>query len=199
MKAPGMNGRFAGVPVIPRKYWYAAFALVAVAAIILVWMGRPPICTCGVVKLWVGTVNGPDNSQHLADWYTPSHIIHGFIFYLLGWLFLRRNPPGDRLIGAVLIEAGWELLENSQFIIDRYREATMALGYNGDSVINSVADIVWMILGFAIARRLPVWATVALALAFELLTLIVIRDNLALNVIMLVAPSDAIRAWQAGG
>ena len=193
-----MNGRFAGAPVIPRKYWYIAFALVAVAAVILFWMGRPPICTCGTVKLWVATVNGPDNSQHLADWYTPSHIIHGFFFYLLGWLFLRRNPPGDRLLGAVLIEAGWEILENSQFIIDRYREATMALGYNGDSVINSVADIVWMILGFAIARRLPVWATIALALAMELLTLIVIRDNLTLNVLMLLAPSDSIRAWQAG-
>ena len=193
-----MNRRFAGAPVIPRKYWYIAFALVAVAAVILLWMGRPPICTCGTVKLWVATVNGPDNSQHLADWYTPSHIIHGFFFYLLGWLFLRRNPPGDRLLGAVLIEAGWEILENSQFIIDRYREATMALGYNGDSVINSVADIVWMILGFAIARRVPVWATVALALAMELLTLIVIRDNLALNVLMLLAPSDSIRAWQAG-
>ena len=193
-----MNRRFAGAPVIPRKYWYIAFALVAVAAVILLWMGRPPICTCGTVKLWVATVNGPDNSQHLADWYTPSHVIHGFFFYLLGWLFLRRNPPGDRLLGAVLIEAGWEILENSQFIIDRYREATMALGYNGDSVINSVADIVWMILGFAIARRVPVWATVALALAMELLTLIVIRDNLALNVLMLLAPSDSIRAWQAG-
>ena len=192
------ENRFAGAPVIPRKYWYIGFALVGVAALILLWMGRPPICTCGTVKLWVGTVNGPDNSQHLADWYTPSHIIHGFFFYLLGWLFLRRNPPGDRLLGAVLIEAGWEILENSQFIIDRYREATMALGYNGDSVINSVADIVWMIFGFAVARRLPVWATVALALAMELLTLIVIRDNLALNVLMLLAPNDSIRAWQAG-
>ena len=131
-------------------------------------------------------MNGPDNSQHLADWYTPSHIIHGFLFYLLGWLFLRRNPPGDRLIGAVVIEAAWEILENSPIIIDRYREATIALGYTGDSVINSVADVGWMILGFGIARRLPVWATVALALAFELLTLIVIRDNLTLNVLMLV-------------
>jgi hypothetical protein len=186
------------IPLIDRRYWYIALALVAAAAAILLWMGRPPICTCGEVKLWVGTVNGPDNSQHLADWYTPSHIIHGFLFYLLGWLFLRRNPPGDRLLAAVLIEAGWELLENSQYIIDRYREATMALGYNGDSVINSVADIGWMVLGFALARRLPLWATIALAIFFELLTLFVIRDNLTLNVLMLVAPIDAVRVWQGG-
>jgi uncharacterized protein DUF2585 len=186
------------IPLIERRYWFIALALVAVAAAILLWMGRPPICTCGEVKLWVGMVQGPDNSQHLADWYAPSHIIHGFLFYFLGWLFLRRNPPGDRLLGAVLIEAGWEILENSQYIIDRYREATMALGYNGDSVINSVADIGWMVAGFALARRLPVWATVALAVFLELLTLAVIRDNLTLNVLMLVAPVDAIRVWQGG-
>ena len=186
------------VPLIPRRYWLIAFALVAVTAAVLLWMGRPAICTCGEVKLWVGTVQGPDNSQHIADWYTPSHIIHGFIFYGLGWLFLRRNPPGDRLLAAISIEAAWEVLENSQWIIDRYREATMALGYNGDSVLNSVADLGWMLLGFAVARRMPVWATVAIALAFELLTLLVIRDNLTLNVLMLVAPIDAIQEWQVG-
>ena len=186
------------VPVIERRYWLIAFALALAAAAILLWMGRPLICTCGEVKLWVGTVNGPDNSQHLADWYTPSHIIHGFLFYALGWAVLRRNPPGDRLLAAILIEAAWELLENSQFIIDRYREATMALGYNGDAVINSLADIGWMMLGFGIARRLPLWATVALAVGFELLTLAIIRDNLTLNVVMLVAPVDAVRVWQGG-
>ncbi|MDQ4088242.1 MAG: DUF2585 domain-containing protein [Pseudomonadota bacterium] len=186
-------------PLIPRRYWLIALAMAFAAAAVLLWMGRPLICTCGEVKLWVGEVHGPDNSQHLADWYTPSHIIHGFIFYLFGWLFLRRNPPGDRLLAAITIEAAWEILENSQWVIDRYRETTMALGYNGDSVINSLADILWMILGFGIARRLPVWATVALALAFELLTLIVIRDNLTLNVLMLVAPVEAISTWQSGG
>ena len=184
------------VALIPRRYWIAAFGLVALMAVILLAMGRPPICTCGTVKLWVATVQGPDNSQHLADWYTPSHIIHGFLFYLLGWAVLRRNRPGDRLIGAVLIEAGWEVLENSQWIIDRYRQATMALGYNGDSVINSTFDVLWMILGFGIARRLPVWGTVGLAVGFELLTLAVIRDNLTLNVLMLVWPVEAIAAWQ---
>jgi hypothetical protein len=186
------------VTLIPRRYWAIALAIVALMAAIELAMGRSPICTCGTVKLWVGTANGPDNSQHLADWYTPSHIIHGFLFYFLGWLFLRRNPPGDRLLGAVLIEACWELLENSPIIIDRYREATIALGYTGDSVINSAADIGWMVVGFALARRLPVWVTILLAVGLELLTLAIIRDNLTLNVLMLVAPSDSIRAWQAG-
>ena len=186
------------VPLIPRRYWAIALGIVAIMAAVELAMGRHPICTCGTVKLFVATVHGPDNSQHIADWYTPSHIIHGFLFYLLGWLVLRKTPPGQRLLLAVSIEAAWEVLENSPIIIDRYREATIALGYTGDSVINSVADVCWMMVGFGIARRLPVWATVALALGFELLTLLVIRDNLFLNVLMLVAPNDSIRAWQGG-
>src|SRR5688572_18947238 len=187
----------AATPLIPRRYWLIALAMAVAAAAILLWMGRPLICTCGEVKLWVGEVHGPDNSQHIADWYTPSHIIHGFLFYWLGWLFLRRNPPGDRLIGAILIEGAWEILENSHYVIDRYRETALATGYTGDSVLNSLADMVWMILGFGIARRLPVWATVAIALAFELTTLILIRDSLLLNVLNLVAPIEAIAKWQA--
>jgi Protein of unknown function (DUF2585) len=194
-----MLNQAVSTPLIPRRYWLIALGLAVVAAGILLWMGRPAICPCGEVKLWVGEVHGPDNSQHIADWYTPSHIIHGFLFYLVGWLFLRRNPPGDRLIGAIVIEGAWEILENSHWVIDRYRDSTMALGYSGDSVVNSLADMIWMIVGFGIARRLPVWATVALAVGFELLTLIVIRDNLTLNVLMLVAPVDAIANWQAAG
>lgn len=186
-------------PLIPRKYWFIALGLVALMAAILLWMGRTPICTCGTVKLWVSTVHGPDNSQHIADWYVPSHIIHGFLFYLAGWLALGRSTaPGHRLILAVAIEAAWEIFENSPLVIERYREATIALGYSGDSVLNSIADVGWMMLGFGIARRLPVWGTIALALAFELVALLVIRDNLTSNVLMLVAPNDAIRAWQAG-
>jgi hypothetical protein len=185
-------------PIIPRRYWYATIAIVAAAAVVLLWMGRPPICTCGAVRLWAGAVHSPENSQQIADWYSLSHVIHGFLFYLLGWLVLRRNPAGDGLIAAVVIEAGWELLENSPLIIERYRHETMALGYTGDSVLNSIGDISFMILGFALARRLPVWTTVALAIAFELFALAVIRDNLTLNVLMLIAPNDAIRAWQGG-
>lgn len=173
----------------------AGVALAAVLALLA--MGRPPICTCGTIELWHGALDA-GNSQHIADWYTPSHIIHGFLFYALGWALLRARPVGERLIWAVAIESAWELLENTPLIIDRYREATIALGYSGDSVLNSAADIGWMTLGFLLAARLPVVATVAIAIGFELLTLAVIRDNLTLNIVMLLWPIDAVRAWQGG-
>jgi hypothetical protein len=176
----------------------AGLALVALTAIILLAMGRVPICTCGEIKLWTGDVVSADNSQHLADWYVPSHIIHGMLFYGLFHLATPRLPLGWRAVGAIVIEAAWELVENSPWIIDRYREATIAVGYTGDSVINSVADIGWMLFGFWLALRLPVAVTVALAIAMEIGTAIVIRDNLTLNVIMLVWPIDAIRDWQQG-
>jgi len=181
-----------------RTHALIAVGIVILAAAILYGMGRNPICTCGEIKLWVGEVHGPDNSQHLADWYVPSHIIHGFIFYGLGWLFLRKYSVGLWFCLAVAIEAGWEILENSPIIIDRYREATAALGYTGDAIINSIADIGWMALGFLIARRIGLWPTVAIAIIFELFTLWMIRDNLTLNVLMLVWPIDAIRVWQGG-
>lgn len=183
---------------IGARHWAAVAAILALMGAVLLWMGRNPICTCGTVELWHGALDA-GNSQHIGDWYTPSHIIHGFLFYGLGWLVLRSRPPGERLILAVSIEAAWEVLENSPIIIDRYREATMALGYTGDSVINSVADVAWMALGFAFARRAPVWLTVSIALGFELLTLWIIRDNLALNVLMLVSPIEAIKTWQGAG
>ena len=181
-----------------RRHALAAAGVALLAAVVLLAMGRPPICACGEVKLWHGVVQSAENSQHLADWYTPSHIIHGFLFYAAGWWLLRRRPLGQRFVLAVAIEAAWEIAENSPAVIERYREATMTLGYSGDSVINSLADIGWMSLGFWLARRLPVPVTIALAVAAELLTLWLIRDNLALNVLMLLWPIESIRIWQAG-
>lgn len=179
------------------RYWIAAGMLLAATAIILYLMGRNPICECGAIKLWVGEVHGPDNSQHVADWYTPSHIIHGFIFFGLLWWWMRERALGLRFCIAIAIEAGWEILENSPIIINRYREATAAFGYSGDSILNSLCDVGWMALGFLIARRIGLWPTVAIAIVFELFTLWMIRDNLTLNVLMLVWPIDAIREWQA--
>ena len=181
---------------VQRRWPWIALALFAAAIAILFAMHRPPICTCGEVTLW-GPV-GPKQSQMLADWYSFSHIVHGFLFFGALWLVARRMPVGGRFLIALVIEAAWELAENSPTVIDRYREATIALGYSGDSILNSASDIAMMAVGFLAARRLPVWASVAVVLVLEIVPLIVIRDNLTLNVWMLLAPSDTIRAWQAG-
>lgn len=174
----------------------AAAAIALLAGAVLIAAGRPLICTCGTVELWHGAIDS-GNSQHLADWYSLSHIVHGFLFYPLALLVMRRRPLGARLAAAVALESLWEVVENSPAVIDRYRTATIALGYSGDSVVNSMSDIAMMVAGFLFAARMPWWVTLLAGVALELLALAVIRDNLTLNVLMLLWPIDAVRVWQS--
>lgn len=174
-----------------------AFAIGA-TAVILYTMGQPPICKCGYVKFWHGTVVSSENSQHLSDWYTPSHVIHGILFFGLFRLLAPRANLTARLALALLVECAWEIVENTDAIINRYRESTISLDYFGDSVVNSSADVLAMVVGFFLAARLPVWASVAIIVVFEALTTWLIRDGLFLNILMLLWPVEAVKAWQGG-
>jgi hypothetical protein len=174
----------------------AAGAIVLATVTLLFLMARPIICTCGRVELWHGVIES-GNSQHIADWYSLSHVIHGFLFYAAAWMLLRRQPLGRRFAAAVAVESLWEILENSPIIIDRYRSATIALGYSGDSILNSVSDIGMMALGFLFASRAPLVVTVLAGVALELIALYAMRDNLTLNVLMLVWPIEAVKSWQS--
>jgi hypothetical protein len=183
-----------------KTYALVGAGLIVLQALVLLAMGQPPICECGYAKLWHGIVSNPENSQHLTDWYTPSHIIHGFGFYFILWWITRNSstPIGLKLVLAVAFEVSWELLENTPLIIDRYRQSGLAQGYAGDSVINSVFDTLSMVLGFALARVLPVWTIIALAAAMEAVTGYMIRDNLLLNIVQLIYPTAFISNWQLG-
>jgi hypothetical protein len=209
--APGVKGMHCAIPLTGRLHrdsvrrmtkritpLIVVAGLILLTAAYLLWIGREPICKCGYVKLWHGQIVSSENSQHISDWYTPSHIIHGFIFFGVLWLLARTLSLGWRLAIATVIECAWEIVENSDAVIERYRTVTISLDYYGDSVLNVVADVVAMIIGFVLASRLPVWATVAIALAFEATTILLIRDGLALNVLMLLYPLDSVATWQAG-
>ena len=183
-----------------RRAWVVAGVLiVAATALAQLWMGRTPICTCGTVKLWHGVVLSSENSQHLADWYTPSHLVHGILFYALLRPFARRLSLTARAVVALAVEAAWEIVENTDAVIRHYREATISLDYFGDSIVNSQADILAMLLGFWLASRAPAPAVAALAVGLELFVGWMIRDNLTLNVLMLLWPLESVKAWQAGG
>ena len=174
------------------------FCLLGFAIIYLRWQGRIWWCRCGSWAPISIAVQSSHNSQHFFDASSFSHVLHGILFFGLLWLFRHRLSLNVRAAIAASIEIGWEMLENSPIIINRYREATVSLGYTGDSIANSVGDIVSFVCGFYLARKLGLWWSVAVFLTIELLMLWLIRDNLALNILMLLWPVDAIRKWQAG-
>ncbi len=180
------------------KYLLSTIIALTVTSLSQYSFGRVIICKCGYIKLWQGVTFSSENSQHISDWYSFSHIIHGFGFYYFGKLFLKKLSLLQVFLIALTIEAGWEILENTSFIINRYRETTISLDYYGDSILNSSFDVLFMVLGFYMAKKLPVWAIIFLTIAMELATGYIIRDNLALNILMIVRPVEAVKRWQTG-
>jgi len=181
-----------------RWLWPALAAVVAAAAVALRWQGRLWFCDCGRVRPWVSDAWGPETSQQLFDPYSFTHVLHGFALAGLLALVLPRAGWRPRLLLAVAAEAAWEVLENTDFVINRYREATAALGYNGDTVVNSLGDIAACAAGFLLARRLGALRAALVFILTEVVLLLWIRDSLLLNILLLVYPSDTLRAWQAG-
>lgn len=194
-----MNGATAiqNARLTSRDYVLIALGLIALQVAVLLALGRAPICPCGTIKLWHGTVNSSENSQHIFDWYTPSHVIHGILLYAVLRFVFPKLPVMQRFLIALGIEVAWEILENTPLVIERYRSGTISLGYQGDSIVNSVADALSMSFGFFLASRLPVAISVLLVIVLELFVVYVVRDNLFLNVLMLLHPLDPIREWQA--
>ena len=180
----------------PRIAGAVILGIIAAQAIALHLMGRLWICSCGTVRLWVGDIRSAELSQQLFDWYTPSHIVHGILFYGLLHLLLPRTPVLARLAIAAGIEAAWEIAENTPWVIEAYRKQALAAGYVGDSILNSLSDMMAMMSGFALARLLPWKATVALVLVFEIGVGALVHDNLTLNILNFIHRFPAIEAWQ---
>ena len=176
-----------------------AVAVVALGAWLLVAMGRPLTYGHGPVRLWSSDVQSDQNSQQLADPYTFTHVTHGVVLFWLVGLVGQSLPPGTRAILALALECAWEVLENTDLVIQRYRAATVSLGYYGDSVLNSIGDVSAAAIGCALAAWLPVWPLVAGIVIVEATLVLWIRDNLTLNILMLLRPIDALRRWQMGG
>jgi hypothetical protein len=174
-------------------------AVLVLTAGVELWMGRSPLGPDGKFGLWDGNIWSSENSQRLADAYSFSHIVHGILFYVVLWFVARKLPVRHRLLIALALEAGWEMLENSPLIINRYREATISLGYVGDSVLNSISDVLMMTIGFLFAFRVPARVSVAAIILMEVGCALWVRDNLTLNIIMLIHPFDAIKHWQMAG
>ena len=171
-------------------------AIVAITAAVEWQMGRPFTYRNGPVRLWSGNVQSDQNSQQVADPYTFTHFEHGALFYGLTWLVMRGTSLGTRAVTSIAIEAAWEGYENTDAVIERYRTETISLGYYGDSIVNSLADIAACLIGFLLAWRLPTRLTVAWIVVIEVVLAFWIRDNLFLNILMLVRPLDSVRQWQ---
>ena len=181
-----------------KNFWplIATVTVLAATALQLHHQGRRWWCSCGWHTLWTGDAWSSQTSQYFLDPYSFTHLLHGFVLCGVLLLILRRVPLSWRFVLAITLECAWEVIENTNFVIQRYREATASLGYQGDTVVNSLGDILCCAIGFLLARRLGWWRSIVLFLATEAVLLVWIRDSLLLEVIMLIHPIEAIKAWQ---
>ena len=182
-----------------RRAVLICLAMIPVQGLILHLEGRLWICKCGYVKLWENSIWSSGNSQHIADWYSLGHINHGILFAGLFAVILRRWGVPVRLIATGVSGFLWETIENTSFIINRFREVTISLDYYGDTVINSMSDSLFMLAGFLLALRVRPWIAVAIFLGLEVFSKLMVRDGLVLDTIMLIHPIPAILDWQLLG
>ena len=178
--------------------WLYALAVLGAALIgvTLFQWGQPLICTCGYVQFWVGSVFSSGNSQHIADWYTLSHVVHGLLIVLLGRILFPTWSSQSLLVIAVVTGVAWEIIEHTDWVLNRFRAATLYQGYFGDSVLNAVFDYLWMLAGFFLARSISTAAIVGLILCLELTAAIIARDCLTLTTLMVIYPLESVEEWQ---